>query len=433
MVKIAGIALSFVIVLSFCILPSLSSAQPSLQLTISSSGSIIYPPPSTNQIKILRQTFQNWEWSASKFASITDVYQAHYNGLDVYSQIKEINPEVLGFVYYNSIHVWKQGSSEYEAEKLQTFIDNDWIMKDSNGNYVNAYSGYAYYVDFGNPGYQSWLANWAKKYIAQYSLSGVSIDNWFCESSVWYYVEDSATPVNPRTGSAWTNQQICDAFKSLTLKVKQEIGSNKIVLVNGVYNGNHFFMSKRSQYYIDGIQNGGVDAVMSEAWVSSYDASAWYTEEIWKKGIDFAVWMEDNFDGNYFMTISADSSFADGFDFPADMTETQYEQYVTYCYASRLLSVNRLTSIMWLGYYFEYPYPQSLFDINIGTPSESYHILGSSHVYTRNFSDGMVLVNPTYNSYSVTIGSGYKNVLTGETVSSTITVQPHTALILKNN
>jgi len=397
-------------------------------MSLSSSGTINYPATSNRQIKILRQSFQSGSWSASKLASIIDVYQAHYDALGVIPQIKAIRPDVLGFVYYNSIHVWRQGHVEYDAEKLQLFIDNNWILRDTSGNYVKAYGESAYYVDFGNPAYHTWLANWYEGYIGQYGLDGASLDNWFCESSVWYYT--SQTPINPRTGNQWTNQQICDAFKAMTLKVKQVIGSGKHVLLNGVYNGNSFYTSGRNQYFIDGILNGGSDALMSEGWISSYDASEWYSEETWKKGIDFTVWMEDNFQGDYFMTICADESFFSGNNFPPDMTEAQYQQYVTYCYASRLLTVKQLTAIMCFGYYIENAYPQSLFKIKIGTPSESYNILGSSHVYARKFTGGMVLVNPTYDSYTVTIGSGYKNAVTGSFVSSTLTVQPHTSLIL---
>jgi hypothetical protein len=439
--KIVWVAFTLSIFLSLTIIQSAASPL----IGIASSGKIYYPnslstgqinPDSetTGQIKILKQSYQNGLDAASDIASSVDVYQAHYDALYRVFEIRAANPNMMFFVYYNSIHVWRSGAKEYDAKKLQSFIDNEWVLKDKNGNYVTAYNGYAYYVDFGNSAFQTWLANWFKKYIDEYSLNGASIDNWFCESSVWYYVDGPTSVVNPRTGVTWTDQQICDAFKSLTLKVKQTIGSDKIVLVNGVYNGNHFYMSSRNKYYVDGLQNGGVDAVISEGWISSYDASVWYTEEIWKKSIDFTVWLEKNWlRGKYFMQISTDNSWWTSRNYPADMTQQCYEQFVTFCYASRLLSVERLSSLACFGYYIYENYPKKLFTIDIGTPTEAYDLQGSTHVYQRTFTNGIVLVNPTSTVYTVAVGLGFADAVTGTEVSELLTIQPHTGIILKNN
>jgi len=424
--KTSYVALTFILLLCVCISPS----QANPQMKILSVGTIDYS--SSGQIKILRQSSENWAWSASKFASIIDVYQGHRAAIEsgIVGQIKAIRSNVLAFIYYNSIHVWCNPSHpEYEAAKLTLFKNNNWILRDIYNNYVTAYSGDAYYVDFGNPDYHTWLANWFKNYIDTYNLDGATIDNWFCHSAVWYYT--SQTAVNPRTGNKWTNQEICNAFKALTLKVRQVLGANKLIHANAVWSGYHFYNPSVQVYYIDGILNGGFDVLLSEGWLDEHDASEWYAEDVWRQSIDFAVWLENNWNnGKYFQPVCTDFSFAWGNKFPSDLTEAQYEQYVTYCYASRLLTLKRLDTIIEFGFYIERAYPQSLFKINIGTPSESYHTLGTSHVYTRKFSGGMVLVNPTYNSYTVTIGSGYKNAVTGSTVSSTLTVQPHTGIIL---
>jgi len=174
---------------------------------------------------------------------------------------------------------------------------------------------------------------------------------------------------------------------------------------------------------------------MSEGWICNHDASNWVSEDWWKSSLDFAVWMENNFPasgGKYFLVDHQDSSFGTGGNsLPPDMTEAQYNEFAKYGYASRLLTLKSLDTLVNFGNYIDRAYPQSLFQINIGTPSEEeYHIIEDTHVYEKEFSGGLVLVNPTYDSYTVTVGSGYKNAVTGSSVSSTLTVQPHTGIIL---
>ena len=405
--------------------------------TISSYG-IVNSAEHSGQIKILRQCFDRSGVSASEFASLVDVYQGslspYWNCLPKVQAAKAIRSEILTFVYYNTFRVWGPNyPSEYDSAKLQMFKDNNWLLKDASGNYVMMKNGAGYYADIGNSGFQAWLANWCKDKIDTYGLDGVSLDNYNPSLIAWYNA--ATTPINPRTGSPWSNQEICDAYKGISLKIRQVLGSGKIILVNGVWNGNRFWDCGITQYWQDAILNGGIDAIMSEGWMVDMDASELYSEEDWLDSINLALWLEDNFPsagGKYFMTICTDWSFADFSTpgFPSDMTEEQYQQFATYCYASRLLTVKNLIPIMSYWFYMEYDYPQNLFKINIGTPSENYHTLGSSHVYARKFTGGMVLVNPTSSSYTVTIGSGYKNAIKGNSEPPVLTVPAHTGVIL---
>jgi hypothetical protein len=423
-------ALPFVILFSLPILPS-SSSQAQIP-TISTSGSVIYPPnqPPESYLMIRRQIYQSQLFSPETFASMSDLWIGHWDGLAEAQAIEAIRPDVLTFVYFNTRHVWREGSSEYNATRLQLFIDNDWILRDADGNYVTAYSGDAYIIDFGNPSYHTWLANWYKGYIDQYGLDGASLDNWSVSTLAFYGL--SQTPINPRTGTTWTSQQVCDAYKALTIKIRDIIGSGKHVHVNGVYSGNHFY-NVAPEYYIDGLLNGGFDALTCEAWVSSFVTSEWYSEDSWLLGINFAVWMEDNFlsRGNkIFMTISENA----GVHYPVNQvvlpSGVTKEQYVTYCYASRLLAAKNNGNYVNFGLYMPEDYPQSLFRIELGNPLAAYYIVAGTHVYVRDFSKVKVLVNPTYDSYSVNLDGNYET-LGGVKVTSPITVAPHVGIILR--
>jgi len=426
MKKTSYFVLPFFILICFSISPSLANTQ----IKVSSFGRLNYPAPTpSGQIKILRQSFQEGAWSASKFASIIDVYQGHYNALSKVPEMKAIRPDIIAFVYYNTIALRRPGHIEYEPDKYALFMANGWVLKDIYGEYVSFNDGLSYYVDFGNPDFHTWLANWHKHYIDKYGLDGASLDNVFWDSMVWYVT--SQTAVNPRTGNPWTNQEICDAYKAMTIKVRDTIGSGKHVLVNGIFNGNHFHSPSRNQYFIDGLLNGGIDSVISEGWINYYDASEWYSEDKWLNSITFALWLEANFPakgGKYFMPIHADASFFKGNDFPSDMTEEEYQEFVLYGYASRLLTVNQLTSIISFGHYIEHTYAQSLFKIDIGTPSGDYYKIGS--LYARQFTKGLVIVNPTYSSSQANLSGAFKNAVNGNSVSSILTVQSHTGIIL---
>lgn len=423
------LVLLFITLLSFATLGYASSA--STQKNIPTEGTIGYSLDPTPSVKILRQGWEYDSWSAQKFASIVDVYQCHYDHLDQAQAVKAVRPDILVFLYRNTITVWTSASQwEYNPQEEALFKANNWLLKDSSGNYVNDEGGSGYLVDFGNPSYHTWLANWYQQYINSYSIDGVFLDNWFCGTDVFYSVITGQTPINPRTGGVWTDQQVHDAFKALVQRIRQVIGS-KLIFVNGVYNGNHFYNQGHESLYIDALTTSGIDGVMSEGLFSTYDASQPYTENIWLLSINFAVWMENNFPGKYLLQQSTDDSYFSYNQLPSDMTETQYEQYVTFCFASRLLTVKGLTTFLSFGYYIDQPYPQALFKIDIGTPTGDIYKIGS--LYARQFTKGMVIVNPTDNAYQVSLNGSFKNAVDGSSVSSAITVQAHTGVILSSS
>ena len=82
------------------------------------------------------------------------------------------------------------------------------------------------------------------------------------------------------------------------------------------------------------------------------------------------------------------------------------------------------------GYYMPEDYPQSLFQIDLGSPLAAYYRVEATHVYARDFSKVKVLVNPTYDTYLVNL-DGHYETFDGVKVTSPITIAPHTGIILK--
>jgi hypothetical protein len=171
--------------------------------------------------------------------------------------------------------------------------------------------------------------------------------------------------------------------------------------------------------------------------MSDYKMTDWYSEDLWLKSINMTVWLQDNLlakrQQGVFMPIAAsagppDWSGAPGSALPPGVSR---EQYVTYVFASLLLAAKSKGNYLYLGDYIIEDYPQSLFKIDLGVPSSAYKVIvgpGPVNVYTREFSKGKVLVNPTYSATTINLGGSYKK-LDGTTVSS-ITMSAHTGEIL---
>src|SRR5208283_3886782 len=118
---------------------------------------------------------------------------------------KDYNPNMILLQYYDMAGV----SSEF----VNTFIAYGWLLKDSSGNYLQY--GNEYVWDIGNPNAQQWVANFLENNeLAHPSLDGVRFDNSQPTTDFFYDVGFSP-PINPRTGSTWTDQQVCDAMVSL--------------------------------------------------------------------------------------------------------------------------------------------------------------------------------------------------------------------------
>jgi hypothetical protein len=72
---------------------------------------------------------------------------------------------------------------------------------------------------------------------------------------------------------------------------------------------------------------------------------------------------------------------------------------------------------------------KKLHDLDIGEPLTDYYVV-QSHVYTRDFTKGKIMVNPTSTPYTVTLPSTFRT-LDGTLVNS-VNIQPHTGVILNS-
>jgi hypothetical protein len=434
-----AIAITLLIAIIAVMHSTINTGQKINIATISSSGSFQYINLVNESSNLISESFhllvneqltltcqryfiENGIFSADEEAAACDIWMGHFDSLHRATELHTLNPKIICLLYRNIRTVWNPNNSvEYDSAQLQLFIDNDWILRDAAGDFVVDEEGSGYLVDVGNPAYQSWLAQWLKTYISRYGANGAFLDNCLASDEITWGT--TQVPINPRTGVAWINQEWNNGVISTVNTVKAVLGDKMYVVGNGVWNGASW--NNRLQYYQSLLLNANIDGIMSEGWISDYAKPLWYDETTWKKSVDMAVWINNNFlskGQKLFVAVSYNA--ADG-TVPSGCT---LEQYALFSYASILLATVNSGNSLSYGSYMVNNYLQSLFRINIGTPINTYSIIPNTNVYTRDFTNVKVLVNPTDTAFNVNLNKQY---LRDNILVSALTVQPHTGIILK--
>lgn len=393
-----------------------STTHPSRLITY--VGAIDYSPTRVHRI-----VFENWKFSSTFYAEKANMYMNHFEQASRVPQLHQLNTSLVCLLYRNIRAVYERTSDEYNL-----FLANDWILKDAGGTRIKSTVFDYWIVDVGNSDYQRWVANWLKSYLDDYNYDGVFLDNCLPSTEIMWSTSPGP-PINPRTGKAFTSEEFKEAVIGLVNRTKDTIGP-RLVIGNGIFSGESFFASYRHQNYVDLLTQSEIDGIESEGWLSSVDSNQWYSEDKWLDSIEFVAWLENNFlnRGAVFLPVCQNAGPYDGQSvvLPSGCSK---EQYALYCFSSLLLAANRSRAhYLNFGYYTD-AYVDDLFKIELGTPLNSYYVVQGTHVYSRDFSRMKVLVNPTYQPYAATLNGQYETV-DGQPISSPVTVDPHTGLLL---
>lgn len=104
-------------------------------------------------------------------------------------------------------------------------------------------------------------------------------------------------------------------------------------------------------------------------------------------------------------------------------------QLLTYAFASTLLGIVQPIQNVFVDSSSDFETVlKPLFSIDLGEPVGASYKIANASIYARDFSNSKVLVNPTYQSYSVDLDETYKT-RDGSEISK-IDVAPHTGEIL---
>ena len=392
----------------FCIITSqisLSLAQATSTTTISSSGTIEMPIvesmvntllagyglyPSPLQESIIQQL--------ARF-DVLDVDLE--TGPDLY-RIRALNPDVI-ILGYQDIMSSGPGSLGY-AEVNQ---HEDWFLHDSNGNRLLHEVWGFYAMDVGSLGWRQHYASLVNEYLSLYSFDGIFADDvWDSFNFDAWTVPASEIPAE--IGENWHNDML-----GMIEFVKESMG-NKLLIVNTSNDGDYV-------YACDGKME---EEFVHPSWYPIDEFHDYYIN--WESKVNNLKALSQA--GKYYLVLP-------GTIIPENPTAGELEEVndmLVYCFASYLLGASGEKASFGFNGFYSNDGSQGYyeeFDVPLGSPLNTYYSMDS--VYSRDFSNGKVLVNPATSSHTVNLGGEYKT-LDGQTVSS-VTLDDHSGIILLNS
>jgi hypothetical protein len=281
---------------------------------------------------------------------------------------------------------------------------NGWILKDSSGNEVYSPSSGNRLLDLGNASCREWVANRIRYSVTELaSLDGVFADNT-CARLNPYYI--SAWPINPRTGNPYTDQEWRDDTLALVQKVKEKVGKLYIANGAGLHCGSGTVSGFWANQQLAEPLLNAVDGVLLEGFIR-WENEPWRSTANWKKDVDFLKLVNEKGKIAIAWTICSGT-------LPSGATQYQVAMYG---YATYLLAASGDKS-----YFRAKGYDEGFYNatrISVGFPLEEYHVRGDAPVYEREFSKALVLVNPTDNSFTLSLNRNYETI-EGQPVSSVV-------------
>jgi len=403
-----------------------------------SSNTIYYQVQAQTELSIKHFTFNVYGIFDTTPQIYAGLYDMSVAGWDAYvsnnlEQVKAIKPDFKSLIYWNMRSVQ---NVDWMSEVWDACVANGWFLLDSRGNRI--YTDVGYLIDFGDSAYQAWIANYLNALMNSVSYDGIYGDQnlaWGVNEYCWGC---EAAPINPRTGQVWTDAEVRQALIAYHKAIKNAIGS-KLLVCNGIWSGYRFYDHKSA--YQEILSASPLDGFMSESLWHPYIGSTpciWMSEQQWLQAVQFLIWVQDNWllghpERCYVPVVKL--AFGNQRATPIPTGSTR-QQMAIYGYASTLLGIkqsvgNQVYFSSFADTAFIEQYLKPMFDAEIGTPAGDLYMIGGTHVYARDFSNGKVLVNPTDSSYTVNLGSpNFVNAATGQSVPQTITIPPHTGRVL---
>jgi hypothetical protein len=324
---------------------------------------------------------------ASHF-EIMDTYLSKANQVQ---KIKNLNPLFKAIYYKNALTHREGATKDWE----------DWYVHDAQtgSRLVNKDWGW-YLMDIGKQSYRISLANHIKNSLTTNEIfDGVFLDDvWGSLSSGGFYREftKETGKISQSLIDSWHNN-----MKLLLIQIKMAIG-NKLLIVNTHYSNTGYIVFS--------------DGLMYEAFChSNWQPFGGYYPE-WQKVLEKMKMISSS--GKIYLAQSG---------ILTDASKSQTIKTAKYCYSMFLLGVNSNSYFYFSKNYRGVTYfPE--WDGDLGSPIEDYHARAGTPLFEREYSKGLVLINPSSESVQINLGGEYKN-LEG-VITETIALGSHEGEIL---
>jgi hypothetical protein len=321
---------------------------------------------------------------ASRF-EIMDTYLSKASQVQ---KIKDISPSFKA-IFYKDALTHREGAIEswyvHDANTGSRLVNKDWDW---------------YLMDIGNQAYRTSLANSIKNSLTNNSVfNGVFLDDvWGSVTSDRFYrAGTNETGVVPQSViDSWREN-----MKLLLNEIKTMIGSKLLIINTGAYNTDYLDISDGQMY----------EAFCHANW---QPYGEYYSN--WKYCLDKMISISKS--GKIYLAQSGIQNTA---------TDPQTNKTDRYCFAMFLLGANANSYFYFSKNYRGVSYfPE--WDVDIGDPVENYHIRTGTLLYEREYSKGVVMINPSSETVQVKLNGKYKNI--DGVVTDTITLGNHEGEIL---
>jgi len=378
---------------SLLLLPTFSSASTTSNVTVNTSGLVLYIRTPINKNLIA----YGFSWNTTLISFVANHYSLvdcdfDYD-LSAMASIRAINPNMI-IIGYKDLIEDGPGFSDWASVSSQ----ESWFVHDASGNRITTYNG-EYLMNVSSTGWmQHWVSYVNSELANNTCYNGVFADNvWNTVTQDWLGL---SSPVPNPTSAGWHKATI--AFLQY---IKANLMPGKILVVNTEEFDTDDYLTVADGQMLEGYEHGPWMNVTYVGHRATIDCLAR------KSGMGKMVWADAG-------TLTTNAS------------QAQIDAMSNYCYASFLIGLNgSQTSYGWSqnprGDYSTVTYPP-IMDTNIGSPTDQYY--SSQNVYMRDFTGGKVLFNPSANSYTINLGGTY-TLLNGTSVTR-IGLAPYTGQIL---
>jgi putative glycosyl hydrolase-like family 15 (GHL15) protein len=336
-----------------------------------------------------------------------DIVAAHPNNhLDQWiPAMKAANPNFRILIYFNGSFV---------PPNLASFYPANYYAHDALGNKITSTNFGNYLMDVGLTAWASAVVSLCQSKLAAAPYDGCFVD-MLGDALVVHPGYLSSTPINPKTGLAWTQQDRMTATTAIAQAVATKIAP-KLMMANGLAAGYRYFATTApTSQLLNGAPSGQAETWLRQA---TRPITTFETEAAWLQDINM---LADVATKGKAITVTVKVWI------PA--TPAQIDQWHKYSLAS-----------FWMGQpygmpgsaYYAFLAPKSATmvaqvnawdHVNIGSPTSKAGKFGGN-VYQRAFTGGIALVNVSSTAtYTVTLFRAC-TTLTGTSPVTTVTLPP---------
>ena len=316
---------------------------------------------------------------AVQIATEFDVIAAHDGQFNAYiAQMKAANPNIVILDYFNG---------SFAQSNQGTLYPESWYARDSSGNKITSTNFGNYLMDIGLKAWSDNVSSKCAGYLASAPFDGCFLD--MLGDALFFGSYLSAIPINPATGAPWTLQERMDA----TTAIAQDVVNGNpgaLIQANGLKAGYRYFdpTVPTSELF------NGAPSALAETWIrqATRPINYYESEAAWKQDVDMLT-----------DAATRGRSIAVTTKVWISATQAQMDQWHAFSLASFLLGTQGTAYYAFLapktpaGFVANYAWDH----LAVGSPLNTYS--KGAGVYRRNFSNALVVVNPTSLSHSITV------------------------------